>query len=242
MGNIHNYEDMITITQLPLCNFHMTFTCQFSLNRKSVKFTMLGRAWNFFTDYTGNSSVHGVKYVGEKNRHISERIFWVFSVVVCFIGCAFTINEIYSKWQANPVLVTLAEKGTPVSSIPFPAITICPMTKFYRNIVNFTELTQKFKDDKLNTLTSDELKNFDAAVHVCDQDLSMTKLKSDLHGGEIVERLDEISIKLTDTLLYCTMRGMESNCSELFTEIVTEEGFCFTFNMLDLSELIKQDK
>lgn len=33
--------------------------------------------WGMWEDFTNNSTVHGVKYLGEKKRHWSERAFWV---------------------------------------------------------------------------------------------------------------------------------------------------------------------
>jgi acid-sensing ion channel, other len=61
--------------------------------------------------------------------------------------CAITILQIYKKWETNPVLVTLAEKATPISQIPFPAVTVCPMTKLNKQVINFTELCQMFKNN-----------------------------------------------------------------------------------------------
>jgi len=33
-----------------------------------------------FADFCNNSTVHGVKYLGEKQRHWSERAFWVITL------------------------------------------------------------------------------------------------------------------------------------------------------------------
>jgi hypothetical protein len=38
-----------------------------------------------FEDFTNNSTVHGVKYLGEKKRHWSERAFWVLKNSLNFI-------------------------------------------------------------------------------------------------------------------------------------------------------------
>lgn len=198
----------------------------------------------YFIDYTENSTVHGIKYIGEKQRHYVEKIFWIISIIICFAGCAVTIFEIYKKWESNPVLVTLAEKAIPVSQIPFPAITICPMTKLDKKIINFTEYSKLLRKNQTDKLTESQLISFEAAIQICNVETPNFKFKkigSELRGGDIVSEVENISVKLTDTMLSCSWRGFPEECNELFTEIITEEGFCFTFNMLDLSELIKQD-
>lgn len=53
-------------------------------------------------------------------------------------GCASLIINVYNKWEQSPVIVSFAEKSTPVSQIPFPAVTICPETKVYTSMLNFT--------------------------------------------------------------------------------------------------------
>jgi hypothetical protein len=49
------------------------------------KFILLTAVWGMFEDFTNNSTVHGVKYLGEKKRHWSERAFWVLKNSLNFI-------------------------------------------------------------------------------------------------------------------------------------------------------------
>lgn len=39
----------------------------------------------------------------------------------------------------------------------------------------------------------------------------------------------------------CKWMGDEFNCSDIFTPLVTDEGICYTFNMLDRNELFRED-
>lgn len=52
--------------------------------------------------------------------------------------CALSINNVYTKWDQSQVIVSFAEKSTPVWEIPFPAVTICPETKSKIDYLNFT--------------------------------------------------------------------------------------------------------
>jgi amiloride-sensitive sodium channel len=65
-------------------------------------------------------------------------LWWGLVFLICFFGCGRLIFNIYQKWDTTPVIVSFAEKSTPVWQIPFPAVTICPETKARMELFNFT--------------------------------------------------------------------------------------------------------
>lgn len=54
--------------------------------------------------------------------------------------CGLLLHDAWIKWNEDPLIMNLAEKSIPVSTIPFPAITICPETKAYKEKFNFTAM------------------------------------------------------------------------------------------------------
>lgn len=48
------------------------------------------------------------------------------------------IIKAYTKWEQEPVIVSLSEKATPVWKVPFPAVTICPEVKTSITKINLT--------------------------------------------------------------------------------------------------------
>nr|CAD7203680.1 unnamed protein product [Timema douglasi] len=40
-----------------------------SKNTGMVRF----RAWEYFKDFSSNTTIHGIKYLGEENRHVLEK-------------------------------------------------------------------------------------------------------------------------------------------------------------------------
>lgn len=44
-----------------------------------------------------------------------------------------------------------------------------------------------------------------------------------------------------DTMFICKFRNTINYCQEYFEEIMTEEGLCFTFNVLNGSELYNKE-
>lgn len=55
----------------------------------------------------------------------------------------------------SPVIVSFAEKSTPVWAIPFPAVTICPETKTYMDKLNFTETFNALKENLTANVSDD---------------------------------------------------------------------------------------
>lgn len=99
------------------------------------------------------------------------------------------------------------------------------------------------RDGAKDNITHDELRNLEALAQVCDPHLfnDISSLNSGLRTDEIVPILKSISIPLNETVLYCKWRNSYVSCSDYFTEILTEEGVCYTFNALDFSEVFREE-
>lgn len=200
-------------------------------------------AWGMFVEFSSNSTVHGVKYLGERRRHWVERSFWIIAFFVSVIGCSIMIHKIYEKWQLSPVIVSFAEKSTPVWQIPFPAVTICPETKILRKHLDFTHAYKLVFANQKENMTNGELRNLEAVAQICDPHLFVEAppMESGLKDEEIVPLLQKITMPLNETTLFCKWRNSVKPCNEYFTEVITEEGFCYTFNVMDSAELFKED-
>lgn len=69
------------------------------------------------------------------------------------------IYGMWTFWKENPVIVETVNKLTPLSVLPFPAISICPYTVFARNKFDFTavyRLMGKFDGNNTRNLTAEE--------------------------------------------------------------------------------------
>jgi acid-sensing ion channel, other len=195
-----------------------------------------------FADFATNSTVHGVKYLGERRRHWIERAFWVIAFFISVVGCSIMIHKVYNKWQLSPVIVSFAEKSTPVWQIPFPAVTICPETKALKKHIDFTKGYGQMQPNATKNMTEAELRNLEAVAQVCDLHLLKDiPINSTLEPEEIVPLLKNMSIPLNESTLFCRWRNEMVLCDTFFSEVITEEGYCYTFNVMDSSELFKED-
>ena len=151
----------------------------------------------------------------------------------------------YNKWNLSPDISTFTEKKASVWTIPFPAVTICPETKVKKSNLDFTKCHKTIKNtppgESFN-LTDDELIKMEAMAQVCDPHLLYGhNISSGLELDDIVPTLQQITPELNQTMLFCLWRNNLKDCDKLFTEIITDEGSCQTFNMLDSTEIYRED-
>lgn len=201
-------------------------------------------AWALFEDFSGNSTVHGVKYLGEKKRHWIERLFWVVAFFISLFGCSLLIYKLYVKWLQYPVIVSFAEESTPVWQIPFPAITICPETKNKMERFDFANVFNNILNDTKENVTADDLMALEAMAQICDSTIfrDLPPMNSGLAPTDIVKQLKSLRTPINETATLCRWKRIAEDCRNYFTEILTEEGYCFTFNILDFNEMYNEDR
>uniref|UniRef100_A0A182PN36 Pickpocket n=1 Tax=Anopheles epiroticus TaxID=199890 RepID=A0A182PN36_9DIPT len=195
---------------------------------------------NVFRDYCCNSSIHGFKYFVGSSRTRVEKIFWVSMCVLSIYGCGGLIRTVYDKWMRSPVVVTFAEKPTPVYDIPFPAVTICPITKVKSNVLNFTAVYQRVIDGG-GSFTEDEYDRFLAMIQVCDFAFNKYVPMQDFDDN-LVHVLKEMAIPFEELFLGCYWRNMPVDCGELFASTLTERGICYTFNGLSADDVLRKEE
>uniref|UniRef100_A0A1B0A6D3 Pickpocket protein 28 n=1 Tax=Glossina pallidipes TaxID=7398 RepID=A0A1B0A6D3_GLOPL len=204
-------------------------------------------AWAILSEYCDHSTIHGMKYLGEHKRPWWERIFWIIVFGVSIYTCAALIMNIWYKWNYNPVIVSFAEKSTPVWEIPFPTITICPENKAPQTIFNYTDTFWKWKDFHSNITqeypTNEELRNFYVVSQVCDLHIiEQSKPDADfVRGVDIITRLSQIMPAFRETFLRCKWRNSLQNCANLFSKFITDDGMCYSFNSLSVEEIYRQE-
>lgn len=98
------------------------------------------------TEYCSHSSIHGVRYFVEQKRHWTERCWWIIALVLSMWGCGVLIQNVWIKWRDTPVTMAINERQLPISTVPFPTITICPETKVHRSKLDLERLYEMPKE------------------------------------------------------------------------------------------------
>ncbi|XP_030745228.1 pickpocket protein 28-like isoform X2 [Sitophilus oryzae] len=192
----------------------------------------------YFTEYSHNTGIQGFKYMGEQERTIFERLWWLVLFCVSLYICINLIIQTWIKWTTSPVLLSFGKKPTFVWQVPFPAVTICPETKACQRLYNYTE---NYYLSMSNNMT-DEENTFSDLSLVCGQHPGNFNAQGNLTiDNSTIEFLMAIAPDFNDVLISCRYTQRNENCINFFTPILTGDGLCFTFNMLDKEELFKKN-
>lgn len=144
------------------------------------------------------------------------------------------------------MIVSFAEKSTQIWEIPFPAVTLCPQIKTKQTVFNYTRYYHLIKKNLTATegLEKEELSRLKSAAQVCKTPLrGYSKIGSTNTTNEIYTNLRQIGPEVLDIMYHCDFSGHKSvNCTDWFKEIWTEEGLCYTFNLLNGSDLYRTHK
>ncbi|XP_056638388.1 pickpocket protein 28-like [Diorhabda sublineata] len=194
--------------------------------------------YDYFQEFTDNTGIHGFKYMGEQKRTMCERFWWVILFCISLFVCTNLIIKTWIKWDQSPVLVSFARSPTPVWQIPFPAISICSETKTKQTVYNFTNAYDRYIHNRTN-MTDEEMKHFSDSSLICDNHLYT---EGDKYANiKTIDYLMSVAPQFEEIFFTCSWTLLNETCYNLFTPIITEEGLCFTFNMLDRSELFREN-
>lgn len=111
---------------------------------------------------------------------------------------------------------------------------------------NYTKHFNNYQKDwsKIEKLDASQQSLLRSAAQICKAvPSSMLKIGALTTTKEIYTNLRRMAPQVSDIIYHCEFNGHKpSDCSKWFKEVWTEEGVCYTFNMLNASELYRQSK
>lgn len=81
---------------------------------------------------------------------ISSRLWWLVAISVSVWLCGASIRDMWIKWHENPVTMSFTEKYLPISSVPFPTVTVCSETKVKNSKLNVDAAYYAMRMSKAN--------------------------------------------------------------------------------------------
>ena len=76
-------------------------------------------------EYAEATSIHGIAYIFEEGKSVTERVIWIALVLVALVFAILNLCYVYKQWQDDPIMTTVRTTGLPLDQIEFPTITIC---------------------------------------------------------------------------------------------------------------------
>ncbi|XP_013104729.2 pickpocket protein 28-like [Stomoxys calcitrans] len=212
-----------------------------------------GSKWSacqgLMADYSKSTSIHGLRYIFEVHRPLYEKFFWMILMVASLYYAVALMWDTYWKWQDSPVILGFDETLVPVSSIPFPTITICPEIKREKEKFDFTsvanqiwaeiEETENFQNS--GNLTDEEIQNFVASLQICESEVldRFSPYMPKHLDVNVAQTMVELALAPNITLPFCKWNGRFYFCNYLFKYVLTDEGICYQFNGLNTEDIYR---
>lgn len=112
---------------------------------------------NYGQKYLETSTLHGLRYIGDKTLSNFERGSFVVSFILVFFVSIYFITNVWQKWSLAPIIIGLNPVSTQIKDIPFPAVTICNMNQAKRSVAQhikeYVYILRKTFHIKCNFLT-----------------------------------------------------------------------------------------
>eukprot|EP00102_Acyrthosiphon_pisum_P019219 XP_016656429.1 PREDICTED: pickpocket protein 28-like [Acyrthosiphon pisum] len=197
----------------------------------------IGTKWRkMLNDYSQNTTLHGLRYAGNNELSASERCFWIISFGLAVITAIYFIANLVHKWQDMPVIISLSPKATQLTSIPFPAITICNMNNARKSVArNILETSSKPENNIDRRLLSD----------FCDEDPLSMDSSIDNYTGDwdsLKKFMIRVSQPCHEMIVSCLWANNPKVCSEIFNPSLTDEGICCSFNKVKPDYIFRNPK
>lgn len=144
----------------------------------------------------------------------------------------------------SPTITTLAEQPVSIWQIPFPAVTICPQNKATPEHIDYFHVANvlfwNFADKNISDY---ELKVYDALSQISKY-TAINNFDSGLDPADIYSTLKNVAVplaKIDHICKYPEQFYTYMSCNDIFTSVMTEVGLCFTFNIIDSSQLLQDN-
>ncbi|KAH1013176.1 hypothetical protein HUJ05_012199 [Dendroctonus ponderosae] len=200
-------------------------------------------------DFATNGSIHGFKYMVDSSISVVERVFWII-IVLCSLAASIYITILFwARYAANPTRTIIQANFAQISTVPFPAVTICNVNKMLNRKLDSLMDTLSASKEELNitgniisalmrttsfyeTSAADDTKiNNSTALSI-----ATTVLKR--HGFlDISQVIPHISQGCDEMIHKCEWNRVEVPCQDLFSGLLTEDGRCCAFNYASSNDM-----
>jgi acid-sensing ion channel, other len=191
-------------------------------------------------EFSNESTIHGVKFIGNSKATKITRCFWLISLILSIFVLSTNIWISYVKWNIQPS-IGIRVKSIPSYNMPFPAITICsPVLFSSRKHKSHARLYQHYhKTGKLLNGTVKE-QNFMSVIlqrcdiHLADTFLDVLSNRSRTDFGRMLYKTSSNLFAGVDASFidFCFIGELFISCDTFFEDTLTEKGFCQSFNTL----------
>ncbi|XP_024084069.1 uncharacterized protein LOC106664971 isoform X2 [Cimex lectularius] len=174
--------------------------------------------------YFSKSSIHGLKYIAQADRHITERIFWALACSVATYATVLLLVAAHYNSENSPVSFVVSSAYLDWNT-SFPAVSLCETGSLDKIDLARKRLYGVSSSKNLLFYVND-IAYFRGICESCEYRCSY-----EFNCTEDYETIvNAARLKLEDLILQCAWNDVPFNCSEKFALVSTELGPCYTMN------------
>ncbi|GAB0099482.1 Epithelial sodium channel [Sergentomyia squamirostris] len=191
----------------------------------------------FLMEYCRKSSMHGVLYWSERQRPYFERFLWMILFLISLFISGKMIRNSWIKWSEHALAFTLESQPKHISMIPFPAFTICSMSRFQGVKLKYSQKAVEFESNVKNSF---KLDTFDSLSQICKNGLSSEAFPAIKNSSNIYGTFRHYQQDPNEMFNECSFVRNQRRCKRFYQEVFTNHGRCYTFNGLNRRQMIRR--
>ncbi|XP_055958917.1 acid-sensing ion channel 4-A [Patella vulgata] len=173
--------------------------------------------------YSQSATIHGVSNVGAPQIYKFRRIVWITLLLAMSISLSCIVYLQFRRYQEHPSMTIVKAEFN--DELIFPAVTICNTNQYHRS---------RLPDDApmLKLLYNlSEFAHIGKYLNFTKDDSNEDPVFITHHTGDYLYSFAMAAAHtLKEMFYFCSWKGRQVNCSEVFKREVTDVGVCYRFN------------
>ncbi|XP_074108181.1 pickpocket protein 28 [Cotesia typhae] len=174
---------------------------------------------SFLEQYCSNSTLHGLRYLGDSQVSVIEKLFWICAFICAFLSAAYFILHLYNKWLSSPIIISMNPEPVSFEEFPFPSVTICNMNN-----------AKKSEADRINNGNEDLDKLLLEDICNSRNETEIDDVFGSANWTNVLRFMINVSQPCNEMLHHCQWHGNVTECERIFNPTLTDEGMCCNFN------------
>lgn len=185
---------------------------------------------SYVRTYLTEASLHGLKWAAERDRHWTERVFWIACIGLCWAGSVQLILASWDDFQHNAISFVVDTSYLDWDT-RFPSLAVCE----YDNQRRIAEVTDRLYGDphdyNLDEIVK-ELVYFRGLSYYTIQLCGAPNAEPNPHclTSNFSFYSSMVRSNCTETFRRCRWNGVDFDCCKYFVPIDTELGLCYAVN------------
>lgn len=180
-------------------------------------------------NYLEQSTLHGLKYVGNQQLSWIERLFWLSAFIAASFLSGYFIITIVNNYN-DRIIISINPRPINADRLPFPTITVCDMNRANQNRAQ--KVDHPFDKRCLDVLCDGHHDPYD------DDLLNATSTR--IEQVHFINFTKRVSPKCRETIKLCFWMKKEIDCKSIFSPVITNVGACCSFNHSPMKSVFNQ--